>query len=106
MPDAISEIYFVDTKALAVFAANGPKPHFLVELSNFKALVVGLEAGQQIPLHSDESAIYHFLEGSGVMTVGDETFAIHPGATVFTPAGVARGINARTRLIFLGVKGS
>ena len=104
MSDQIPEIYFADTKSKAVFAADGPKPNFLVALPGFKALVAGLEAGQQIPLHPDKPAIYHFLEGDGLMTVGDETYAVHPGVTVFTPAGAPRGMNARTRLIFLGVK--
>jgi quercetin dioxygenase-like cupin family protein len=105
MPDiADPEVYFADTRALAVFAADGPKPNFLVDLPDFKALVVGLEAGQQIPLHAGEPAVYHFLEGSGLMTVDGDTFAIQPGVTVFASAGAQRGMNARTRLIFLGVK--
>ena len=107
MPEpTVTEIYFSETKASAVFAADGPKPNYLVDLPNFKALVVGLEAGQQIPLHPGEPAIYHFLDGSGLMTVGDETFAVNPGVTVFAPAGVPRGMNARSRLIFLGAKGA
>ncbi len=107
MPNsAITQIYFHDTKASAVFAADGPKPNFLVDLPNFKALVVGLEAGQQIPMHPGEPAFYHFLEGSGLMTVNDETYAVHAGASGFVPAGASCGINAHTRLIFLGSKGS
>ena len=100
-----NEIYFADTKALAVFSAEGPKPQFLADLPNFKALVVGLEAGSQIPLHAGEPAIYHFLEGDGLMTVEDETFAVRPGVTVFAAAGARRGMNAHTRLVFLGAKG-
>jgi quercetin dioxygenase-like cupin family protein len=105
MPDTISKIYFTDTKARAVFAPDGPKPQFLFDTPGFKVLVVGLEAGQQIPLHPGEAAMYHFLEGSGLMTVDDETFAIQPGVTVITPAGASRGMNAKTRLIFLGSRG-
>lgn len=107
MPEiTLSDSYISDTKALAVFAADGPKPNFIADLPNFKALVVGLEPGQQIPLHPGEPAIYHFLEGSGVMTVGDQTFAVHSGVTIFVPASATRGMNARTRLIFLGAKGA
>ena len=51
MHDTTSEIYFIDTKAKAVFAKDGPKPQFLIDTPKFKTLVVGLEAGQQIPLH-------------------------------------------------------
>ena len=105
MPDEIPEIYYSDKKAKAVFAADGPKPQYLIDIPNFKVLVVGLEAGQQIPLHPAEAAIYHFLEGTGLMTVGEETFAFKPGVTVVVPGGVARGMNAKTRAIFLGAKG-
>ena len=102
MPD----IYFPDIKSKAVFAADGPKPQFLIETPQFKALVVGLEAGKQIPVHPGEAAMYHFLEGEGLMTVGEESFAIKPGVTVVAPSGVKRGMNAKTRVIFLGSKGA
>jgi quercetin dioxygenase-like cupin family protein len=101
MPD----IYFPETKSKAIFAADGPKPQFLVDTPKFKALVVGLDAGQQIPLHPAEAAMYHFLEGEGLMTVDNETFVIKPGVTVITPSGAKRGINAKTHLVFIGSKG-
>lgn len=99
------EVYFTDTKSKAVFAADGPKPQFLFDTPQFKALVVGLEAGGQIPIHAGEAAMYHFLEGEGLMTVDNETFVIKPGVTVIAPSGAKRGMNARTRVIFLGSKG-
>ena len=105
MLETISQIYFADTKSKAVFAADGPKPQFLIDTPKFKALVVGLEAGGQIPAHPGEAAMYHFLEGAGLMTVGDETFEIKPGVTVVVPSGVKRGMNAKTRVVFLGSKG-
>jgi quercetin dioxygenase-like cupin family protein len=101
----VNQIYFADTKLKAVFAADGPKPQFLVDTPKFKALVVGLEAGGQIPVHPGEAAMYHFLEGEGLMTVEDETFTIKPGVTVVMPSGARRGMNAKTRVIFLGSKG-
>jgi quercetin dioxygenase-like cupin family protein len=101
MPDN----YFPETKSKAVFAPDGPKPQFLIDTPQFKALVVGLEAGQQIPVHPGEAAMYHFLEGEGMMTVGEETFDIKPGVTVVAPSGAKRGMNARTRVVFLGSKG-
>ncbi len=105
MSDTTSQIYFTDTKSKAVFAADGPKPQFLIDTPNFKALVVGLDAGGQIPAHPGEAAMYHFLEGAGLMTVGDEAFEIKPGVTIVVPSGVKRGMNAKTRVIFLGSKG-
>jgi quercetin dioxygenase-like cupin family protein len=105
MPDTISQIYFADTKSKAVFAAEGPQPQFLIDTPGFKTLVAGLEAGAQIPAHADAAAMYHFLEGTGLMTIGEEVFEIKPGVTVIAPSGVRRGMNAKTRLIFLGSKG-
>jgi quercetin dioxygenase-like cupin family protein len=105
MADNPTQVYFSDTKAQAVFAREGPKPQFLMDTPGFKALVVGLEAGMHIPSHADGAAMYHFLEGTGLMTVGDEAFEIKPGATIIAPGGVKRGINAKTRLVFLGSKG-
>jgi mannose-6-phosphate isomerase-like protein (cupin superfamily) len=101
----MSDIYFADTKSKAVFSAEGPKPQFLFDTLQFKALVVGLEAGGQIPVHPSEAAMYHFLEGEGLMTVDDEAFAIKPGVTVVVPSGGRRGMNAKTRVVFLGSKG-
>jgi quercetin dioxygenase-like cupin family protein len=105
MSDTVAQVYFADTKSKAVFAAEGPQPQFLLDTPTFKTVVVGLEAGGQIPPHPDQAAMYHFLEGTGLMTVGEEVFEIRPGVTVIAPSGVKRGMNAKTRLIFLGSKG-
>lgn len=105
MSETITQIYFADTKGKAVFSSEGPKPQFLIDTPKFKALVVGLEAGGLIPVHPGEAAMYHFLEGEGLMTVGEESFAIKPGVTIVVPSGVKRGMNAKTRVIFLGSKG-
>ena len=82
-----------------------PAAELLARLQQFKALVVGLEAGQQIPVHAGEAAMYHFLAGEGLMTVDDEIFDIKPGVTVITSGGARRGMNAKTRVIFLACKG-
>lgn len=105
MSDTNSQIYIADTKARAVFANDGPKPQFIFDTPKFKALVVGLAAGGQIPAHPGEAAMYHFLDGVGLMTVGEEAFEIKPGVTIVVPNGVTRGMNAKTSVIFLGSKG-
>jgi len=96
--------FYPDAKAEAVFGEDGPKPQFLVDDANFKVLVGGLEAGQQIPVHPESRAIYHFLAGTGTMTVDDEQFPISVGATVVTADGARRGMNAETQVIFLAAK--
>ena len=101
----MSEIYFEDVKGKAVFSAQGTKPQFLIDTPTFKSLVVGLEAGQQIPVHPSAAAVYHFLEGEGTMTVGEETFNVKPGVTLVAANGVKRGMNAKTRVVFLASRG-
>jgi mannose-6-phosphate isomerase-like protein (cupin superfamily) len=49
--------------------------------------------------------MYYFLEGEGLMSVDEETFVVKPGVTIITPSGSKRGMNAKTRLVFLGSKG-
>lgn len=77
-----------------------PQPQVLVENEKFKVIVAGLEPGQKIPQHPEGLAMYHFLEGTGWVNVEGERFAVGPGATVITPAGAKRGIEADTRLAF------
>lgn len=96
--------FYPDTKAQAVFGAEGPQPQFLVDDTLFKVIVGGLEPGQQIPLHPESLAMYHFLTGTGTMTVNEEQYPITAGATVITPAGARRGIQAATRVVFLAAK--
>lgn len=97
-------IYYADTKAQAAFAASGPQPRFLLDSEHFKVVLAGLEAGQQIPVHPDAMAVYHFLEGAGTMIIDEHHFAVCPGATVIALAGARRGVIADSRLIFLACK--
>src|ERR1035437_4369331 len=50
-------------------------------------------------------ASFHFLDGEGVMVVGTEEVAVAAGATVVVPTGVARGVRATSRMVFLGSLG-
>ena len=105
MSEPEARLFFADVKSSAVFGTTGPQPQFLLDTPQFKAVVVGLAAGQKIPLHPEGPAMYHFLEGEGFMTVGEEAFPVQPGVTVLAPAGVPRGIQAKTKLILLGARG-
>jgi len=100
----IQATFYPDIKTQAVFGEHGPQPQFLVDDPHFKVILSGLEPGQQIPVHPEALAVYHFLAGTGTMTVNDERYPITAGATVITPAGARRGIQAETRVIFLAAK--
>jgi len=48
--------------------------------------------------------MYHFLDGSGWMTVAGERVAVSAGATIVAPQGAPRGIEAETQLAFLAAR--
>ncbi len=102
MPD--TKLLYPDWKDVVVYAAQGPQPQVLVETEQYRAVIGGLVAGNSIPIHPEGPSVFHFLEGSGKMTVGDETFAVQAGATVIVPDGAPRGIEAETQLAFLAVR--
>ena len=93
-----------DWRDKVAFSTDGPKPQALIETDKFKVVLAGLEAGQKIPPHPEGEPMFHFLEGSGWMLVGDERLAVKPGSTVVTPAGASRGVEAETRLVFLAAR--
>lgn len=95
---------YPDTQAQAVFHAQGPQPQFLWDDANFKVILGALEAGQLIPVHPESLAMYHFLVGTGTMTIDHEEVPIRAGTTVITPAGARRGMVAATRVVFLAAK--
>lgn len=97
-------IFYPNWQEKVVFSPGGPEPQILVENDKLKAIIAGLEAGQKIPPHPEALAVYHFLEGAGWMTVDDERYPVSSGATVITPEGAKRGLEAETRLVFLAAR--
>ncbi|MBI1800791.1 MAG: hypothetical protein HY259_00890 [Chloroflexi bacterium] len=87
------------------FSADGPQPQVLLESDKVKVVLVGLEAGQRLPLHPAPGAAYHILEGSGWFLLNAERIAVKAGATVVAADGDRRGFEAETRLAFLGARG-
>jgi quercetin dioxygenase-like cupin family protein len=87
-----------------VFSKDGPQPQVLIETDKFKSVLVGLEAGQKLPYHPGGAAIYHFLEGTGWVTVNGDRQAIQSGATVTMSEGAERSIEATTRLAFIAAR--
>ena len=97
-------VLYPDWKDLVVYAAEGMQPQVLVETAKYRSVIVGLAAGNSIPPHSEGPAIFHFLEGSGRVIVGQESLAVQAGATVIVPDGAIRGIEAETQLALLAVR--
>ena len=97
-------LHYPDWKEEVIFSNEGPQPAILLEDDKIKVIVAGLDPGQKIPVHPEAQAMYHFLEGTGWMVVDGKRIAVGPGATVLTPAGAARGMEAETRLAFLATR--
>jgi len=100
----MAQTLFPNWRDKVVFSPDGPQPQALMQSEKFKVVIGGLEPGQKIPPHPEGESVFHFLEGTGWMIVDGERFAVTPGATVVTPAGARRGIEAETRLAFLAAR--
>ncbi len=98
------QVLYPNWQDVVVYPARGAQPKVLVDNEQYRSVIVGLAAGSSIPPHPEGPSVFHFLEGTGRMTVGDESFAVQAGATVIVPAGAARGITAETQLAFLAVR--
>lgn len=100
-----TEILFIrNALERAAFSPDGPRPQILQESDEVKVLVAALEPGQQIPVHPESLSVYYFIEGTGWMTVDGERYEVSPGATLILPHGATRGMEARTRLVFLATR--
>lgn len=95
---------YSDYRQAIAYSAQGPQPQVWLETTALRAVLVGLEPGQSLPAHPAPAAVYHFLEGRGWMTVDGERLAVQAGTTVTVTDGARRGVEAETRLAFLGVR--
>lgn len=87
-----------------VFSKEGPQPQALYNDEQFKVVLAGLEPGQIIPDHPEGRSVYHFLSGEGVMTADGETIPVSAGTTLVLSDGTVRGLQARSRLVFLAAR--
>lgn len=80
---------------LAQFSGNGFGRRTLAETDRFRAVVVGLEDGQQIPLHTPRlDLVMTIVEGIGQVMVGDQPHSVRAGDVIVVPAGERRGLRA------------
>ncbi len=89
-----------------VYSKESPQPCVLIENEKMKVVLVGLEPGQKLPPHPAPVGVYHFLEGKGWMIVDGERYTVSAGVIVVAPEGAKRGVEAETRLAFIGVRGA
>ena len=91
-------------KETVVFGEDGPQPQILMADEKVKVILGGLKPGQKIPNHPEAQAMYHFLEGTGWMTVDGEKMPVSAGSTIVMPNGTVRGMEAETQLVFLATR--
>ncbi|MCP4418734.1 MAG: cupin domain-containing protein [Chloroflexi bacterium] len=95
---------YPDWKEKIVYGTDGPEPQILMADEKVKVILGGLKPGQKIPDHAEAQAIYHFLEGSGWMTVDGEQMPVTAGATIVMQKGCVRGMEAETQLAFIATR--
>ncbi len=89
-----------DYRGAAVFQDGRFSPVALGQTDRVKVVLTCFEPDQFIPVHSpgiDMTLVV--LEGEGTVVAGDQEAEVGPGAIVIVPAGSARGVRARTRLV-------
>lgn len=60
---------------------------------NLKTLVVKIEPGGIIPLHTHPTLeLFYIIEGEGILTANDKEQKVVPGDVVHPPAGEVHGI--------------
>lgn len=86
------------------FGEDRPNPQTMIENNRVRVIIAGLKPGQRIPVHPEAAAVYHFLEGQGMMTVDDRQFPVQPGTVIVMDDGAKRGLLAETQIVFMAVR--
>ncbi|MFC0866000.1 cupin domain-containing protein [Sphaerimonospora cavernae] len=96
---------FGSASELAEFSAESFCPKVLSASDLARVMIVGMEDGQEIPLHTPSVELaLAILEGTGDVWIDDAPHPVAAGDVVVIPAGTTRGVRARGgRLIFMNV---
>lgn len=100
----MSFIFIPDVTQSLEFSTENPLPKSLYSQGKVRVLGLGLEAGQEIPVHPEGVTLYFIMAGKGWMEVNGERLAVKQGSVVITPAGAHRGINATSRMSLLVIR--
>jgi quercetin dioxygenase-like cupin family protein len=87
------------------FDDAGPGVTLLHESDELKVVLVGLRAGQALPVHPGPAASFVFLQGEAVMVIGPDEVGAPAGAVVVVPSGAARAVRALKDTVFVGSLG-
>src|SRR6266478_3987585 len=85
---------YIRTEGVISFLLASPRTCGAEYLTTTLAVI---EQGGEQRIHSHQpEQVYFILEGSGLMTVGDETQRVGPGDCVFIPADQPHGLHNET----------
>lgn len=80
---------------LAEFSDKGFGRRTLIETDRFRAVVVGLKDGQEIPVHAPHvDLVMTIVEGVGQVMAGEQARWVRAGDVAVVPAGEKRGLRA------------
>lgn len=91
-------------KDFLAYGDERPNPQTIIENDRVRVIIAGLKPGQRIPVHPESAAVYHFLEGQGVMTVDGTQVPVQQGTVIAMDEGAQRGMLAETQLVFLAIR--
>ncbi len=91
-------------QGFVTYGDERPSPQTMLENDRVRVIIAGLKPGQRIPVHPEAAAVYHFLEGQGVMTVDGAQFPVQQGTVIVMEEGAQRGLLAETQLVFMAVR--
>ena len=67
-----------------------------------RVILFGFAAGQELSEHtSTKEAVLHFLHGAATVTLGQESFAVAPGAVIRMEPNLPHSVHADTETIML-----
>ena len=101
--------YFGDLFREFDLPAKGILSRVLHKDDRLNITAFGFSAGEELSTHSAPTpAVLYFLEGEGVVQLGDDTRPVRSGSFVFMPANLPHGIRATSplRMLLVQVKAS
>ncbi len=95
---------FANVNDLKQFDEQKFNPVPVYDAPEMRVIVCYFKAGQFIPVHTPGiDLVLYIIEGEGQVAAGDERREVKAGDLVVVPAGVARGVLARTEMKALHV---
>jgi len=95
----------IDLLALYEFSSEGRVKKDLLKTKGFNAVLVCMDAGQEIPPHPEPyEVLFVVIEGEGTITCGNDRYGVRPGSAVYVKKDEGRGIKCEKRMAVVGIQ--